>query len=175
MQKIINKPDEVVDEMVQGYVKAYADLVAETDNPRVLKYIGAPVSDKVGVVTGGGSGHKPAFLGYIGKNMVAAMLRGVGFEVRDIGINIGTARFISEVSEYAPDILGLSALLTTTMPEMKKVLDSLVVKGLRSTVKVMVGGAPINEKFARDIGADGYAPDCGEAIVVAKNLMHDLR
>jgi methylmalonyl-CoA mutase cobalamin-binding domain/chain len=111
----------------------------------------------------------------IGKNMVAMMLRGVGFEVRDIGVNIGIARFISEVSEYAPDILGLSALLTTTMSEMKKVVDSLVAKGLRNTVKVMVGGAPINEKFAKDIGADCYAPDCGEAIVLAKKLMHDLR
>lgn len=111
----------------------------------------------------------------IGKNMVGVMLRGVGFEVRDIGVNIETDRFISQVYEYEPDILGLSALLTTTMLEMEKVVDSLVEKGLGNAVKVMVGGAPINEKFARDIGADGYAPDCGEAIVVAKKLMHDRR
>lgn len=76
MQKIINKPDEVVDEMVQGYLKAYADLAAETDNPRVLKYVNAPVAGKIGIVTGGGSGHKPAFLGYIGKNMVDAVAVG---------------------------------------------------------------------------------------------------
>ena len=107
----------------------------------------------------------------IGKNMVGAMFRGVGFEVRDVGVNVETDRFISEVEEYEPDILGLSALLTTTMLEMERVVDSLVKKGLRNLVKVMVGGAPVNEKFARDIGADGYAPDCGEAIVVAKKLM----
>ena len=76
MQKIINKPDEVVDEMVEGYVKAYSDIVKKTDNPRVLKYSDAPKENKVGIVTGGGSGHKPAFLGYIGKNMVDAVAVG---------------------------------------------------------------------------------------------------
>jgi len=76
MQKIINKPNEVVDEMVDGYVKAYADLVAKTDNPRVLKYKEAPIANKVGIVTGGGSGHKPAFVGYIGRNLVDAVAVG---------------------------------------------------------------------------------------------------
>jgi len=76
MQKIINEPQAVVDEMVEGYVKAHSDLVATTDNPRVLKYAHAPVSGKVGIVTGGGSGHKPAFIGYIGRNMVDAVAVG---------------------------------------------------------------------------------------------------
>ena len=76
MQKIINEPSQVVDEMVEGYVKAFGDLIAKTDNPRVLKYKSAPVENKVGIVTGGGSGHKPAFIGYIGKNMVDAVAVG---------------------------------------------------------------------------------------------------
>ena len=76
MQKIINEPQNVVDEMLQGYLKANASRIAVTDNPRVLKYTGAPIKNKVGIVTGGGSGHKPAFIGYIGRNMVDAVAVG---------------------------------------------------------------------------------------------------
>lgn len=107
----------------------------------------------------------------IGKNLVGTMLHGVGFEVRDLGANIAVDDFVRQVAEYRPDILGLSALLTTTMPEMKKVIDALDATALRGSVKVMVGGAPVNEKFARDIGADGYAPEAGEAVELAKKLM----
>ncbi|MCU0560429.1 MAG: corrinoid protein [Desulfobacterales bacterium] len=107
----------------------------------------------------------------IGKNMVATMLRGVGFEVVDLGINIGAADFVANIEKHRPDILGMSALLTTTMPEMKKVIDLLAARGLRETVKVMVGGAPVNEKFARDIGADGYGADAGSTVDVAKRLL----
>jgi len=107
----------------------------------------------------------------IGKNMVVTMLRGVGFEVEDLGINIKTEEFASKVAELKPDILGLSALLTTTMPEMKNIIDALTERGLRDKVKVMVGGAPVNEKFAREIGADGYAPDAGASVEVAKQLL----
>lgn len=107
----------------------------------------------------------------IGKNMVATMLRGVGFEVRDLGINVSAEEFVRQVESSSPDILGLSALLTTTMPEMGKVIQALGARGLRSRVKVIVGGAPVNEKFARDIGADGYAQDAGEAVTLAKRLM----
>jgi 5-methyltetrahydrofolate--homocysteine methyltransferase len=107
----------------------------------------------------------------IGKNMVTMMLRGVGFEVKDLGINVPREEILRAVSEYKPDILGLSALLTTTMPEMKKVVEALKESGLRQDVKVMVGGAPVNEKFARDIGADGYAPDAGEAVTLARQLI----
>jgi len=107
----------------------------------------------------------------IGKNMVATMLRGVGFEVRDLGINVSSEQFVREVESYKPQILGLSALLTTTMPEMAKVIQALEAKGLRNLVKVMVGGAPVNQKFARDIGADGYAQDAGEAVSLAKRLL----
>jgi 5-methyltetrahydrofolate--homocysteine methyltransferase len=111
----------------------------------------------------------------IGKNMVAIMLRGLGFEIKDLGINTPRQRIVEQVSEWRPDILGLSALLTTTMPEMKKTIDSLEEKGLRNSVKVMVGGAPVNQKYATDIGADGYAPDAGEAVTLAKRLIIEHR
>ena len=107
----------------------------------------------------------------IGKNMVFTMLRGVGFEVKDLGINVPAERFVQEVATFRPHILGLSALLTTTMPEMRNVIDTLKAAGLRDTVKVMVGGAPVNAKFAGSIGADGYGADAGEAVVLAKKLM----
>jgi 5-methyltetrahydrofolate--homocysteine methyltransferase len=107
----------------------------------------------------------------IGKNMVATMLRGVGFDVVDLGINITVDDFVKKVEEHRPDILGMSALLTTTMPEMKKVIDALAARGMRGKVKVMVGGAPVNEKFARDIGADGYGADAGSSVDLARNLL----
>jgi len=107
----------------------------------------------------------------IGKNMVITMLRGVGFEIQDMGVNVPTEKIVEKVLEYQPDILGLSALLTTTMPEMRKVIDALKARGLRNNVKVMVGGAPVNEKYAKDIGSDGYAPGAGEAVDLAKKLM----
>lgn len=107
----------------------------------------------------------------IGKNMVATMLRGVGFEVVDLGINIAVEDFVANIEKHRPDILGMSALLTTTMPEMKKVIDLLVARGLRNGVKVMVGGAPVNEKFAHDIGADGYGADAGATVDLAKTLL----
>ena len=107
----------------------------------------------------------------IGKNMVATMLRGVGFEVVDLGINISAEDFVAKVEQHRPDVLGMSALLTTTMPEMKKVIDRLTARGLRAKVKVIVGGAPVNEKFARDIGADGYGADAGSSIDLTKRLL----
>lgn len=107
----------------------------------------------------------------IGKNMVVIMLRGVGFEVIDLGINVPAADFVKKASELKPDILGMSSLLTTTMPQMKVVIEALAKAGLRDTVKVVVGGAPVSKTFARQIGADGYAADAGEAVEVAKGLV----
>jgi len=107
----------------------------------------------------------------IGKNMVLTMLRGVGFDVVDLGINVSKEEFVRKVEEHKPHILGMSALLTTSMAEMKKVVDALVAAGLRQKVKVMVGGAPVNEKFARDIGADGYGADAGSSVDLARQLM----
>ncbi len=107
----------------------------------------------------------------IGKNMVATMLKGVGFDVIDIGINVARDEFVKKVVEHGPHILGLSALLTTTMPEMKMVIKALEAAGVRDKVKVVVGGAPVNEKFAANIGADGYAQDAGTAVSVVKKLI----
>jgi methylmalonyl-CoA mutase cobalamin-binding domain/chain len=99
------------------------------------------------------------------------MLRGIGFEVVDLGINVPAEEFVKQAREQNADILGLSALLTTTMPEMKKVLQSLAKTGLRDRVKVMVGGAPVNQRFAQEIGADGYGHDAVAAVELAKGLM----
>ena len=107
----------------------------------------------------------------IGKNMVVTMLKGVGFEVRDLGINVARETFVREVTDYRPDILGLSALLTTTMVEMREVIAALDGQDLRRRGKVMVGGAPVSENFAREIGADGWAADAVGAIATAKRLL----
>jgi corrinoid protein of di/trimethylamine methyltransferase len=106
----------------------------------------------------------------IGKNMVATMLRGVGFNVVDLGINVAFDVFVKKVAEERPQVLALSALLTTTMPEMRKVIGALTLAGSREIVKVIVGGAPVNQNFASDIGADGYARDAAEAIDLVRSL-----
>ena len=107
----------------------------------------------------------------IGKNMVATMLRGVGFEVRDLGMDVALEKFIQEITEYKPHIVGLSALLTTTMPEMKRVIDTLKEQGTRNQIKVIIGGAPVNDKYASEIGADGYASDAPGAVELVQELM----
>ena len=107
----------------------------------------------------------------IGKNMVITMLKGVGFEIIDMGVNVPTYKIIEELKTPGTKILGLSALLTTTMPEMRNVIKEIEDQDLREQVKIMVGGAPVNEKFAKDIGADGYAPDAGKAVELAKDLV----
>ena len=107
----------------------------------------------------------------IGKNMVATMLRGVGFNVVDLGISVAADAFVRKVAEERPQVLALSALLTTTMPEMGKVIGALTQVGSRETVKVIVGGAPVNQNFANDIGADGYAKDAAEAIDLVRSLI----
>ena len=107
----------------------------------------------------------------IGKNIVATMLKGVGFEIRDLGTSVDADAFVEAIKEYQPHILGLSALLTTTMLQMKTVIQAISEAGLRDKVKVIVGGAPVNQKFAHDIGADGYAEDAGAAVSEAKKLM----
>jgi len=107
----------------------------------------------------------------IGKNMVITMLKGVGFDVADLGVNVKAEEFVRQVSEEKPDVLGISALLTTTMPQMKKVIDAVTEAGLRDTVKIIVGGAPVNQKFADDIHADGYSHDAGAAIGLVRRLI----
>jgi len=107
----------------------------------------------------------------IGKNLVIMMLQGAGFDVIDLGVDLTVDKVIEEVKKANPDILGLSALLTTTMPEIKTVIDALNENGLREKVKVMVGGAPVNAEWAEKVGADGYGSDAGEAVQVARSLV----
>jgi methylmalonyl-CoA mutase cobalamin-binding domain/chain len=107
----------------------------------------------------------------IGKNLVAMMLEGAGFEVIDLGINTDVAGYLSALDLHKPDILGLSALLTTTMPYMKVVIDTMRDKGLRDDYIVLVGGAPLNEEFAQAVGADAYCRDAAVAAETAKSFI----
>ncbi|MGB5933457.1 MAG: corrinoid protein [Anaerolineae bacterium] len=107
----------------------------------------------------------------IGKNLVSMMLEGAGFEVTDLGVDVPPERFVDVVRQKRPDIVGMSALLTTTMPAMVSAIEALTEAGLREEVKVMVGGAPVTQGYADQIGADGYAPDAGSAARKAKELL----
>ena len=111
----------------------------------------------------------------IGKNLVGMMLEGAGFEVVDLGINTDVDKFLAALELHKPDILGMSALLTTTMPYMKVVIDTLAEKGLRETYIVLVGGAPLNEEFGQAIGADAYCRDAAVAAETAKELVNARR
>ncbi len=107
----------------------------------------------------------------IGKNIVSMMLRGAGFAVSDLGVNVSAERFVEAIRKERPDIVGMCALLSTTMPAQKKTLEAISAAGLRDQVKVMVGGAPVQAKWAEQIGADGYAPDAVSAVDMAKELL----
>ena len=107
----------------------------------------------------------------IGKNLVAMMLESAGFEVHNLGVDISPDKFVSGVNEKNANMVCLSALLTTTMPMMKQTIDALAENGLKDRVKIMVGGAPVTQNFADEIGADGYASDAGSATKLAKKLL----
>lgn len=107
----------------------------------------------------------------IGKNLVCMMFEGAGFEVVDIGIDAGPEKFVAAVNEHKPQIIGMSALLTTTMTQMKETIDALTAAGVRDKVKIMVGGAPVTQKFADEIGADGFALNATLAVDKARELL----
>ena len=107
----------------------------------------------------------------IGKNLVALMLEGAGFEIKDLGTDVAAEDFIAALQAEKADILALSALLTTTMPSMKQTIDAVKAAGLRDQVKIIVGGAPVTEEYARLVGADGYSPDASRAVGVAESLV----
>jgi 5-methyltetrahydrofolate--homocysteine methyltransferase len=107
----------------------------------------------------------------IGKNLVGMMLEGAGFEIHDLGVNVAPERFVEFVQSEQPDIVALSALLTTTMPNMAAVIEQLKAAGVREQVKVLVGGAPVTETFAQRIGADGFAPDASQCATLASSLV----
>ena len=131
-------------------------LLAETGAPRVGKVV-------IGTVKGD--------IHDIGKNLVSMMLEGAGFEVIDLGINNPVENYIKALEEHKPDILGMSALLTTTMPYMKVVIDAMKNKGIRDDFIILVGGAPLNEEFGKSVGADAYCRDAAVAVETAKELM----
>ncbi len=131
----------------------------------LLAETGAPKSGKMVIGTVKGDIHD------IGKNLVAMMMEGAGFEVINIGVNNPVENYLQAIEEHQPDILGMSALLTTTMPYMKVVIDTLVEMGIRDDYIVMVGGAPLNEAFAESVGADAYCRDASVAVETAKELM----
>ena len=107
----------------------------------------------------------------IGKNLVAMMLEGSGFEVIDLGTDVTPEKFVKAVMDHKPQVIGMSALLTTTMPSMTGTIKALEEAGLREQVKVMIGGAPVTDGFAKQIGADGYSPDASSAVRMAKSLV----
>ena len=138
----------------------------------LLVETGAPRAGKMVIGTVKGDIHD------IGKNLVTMMMEGAGFEVIDLGINNPVENYLQALEEHEPDILGMSALLTTTMPYMKVVIETLKEKGIRDDYVVMVGGAPLNEEFAMAVGADAYCSDAAIAVETAKELMkrrHNLR
>jgi 5-methyltetrahydrofolate--homocysteine methyltransferase len=130
-------------------------LLAEGDASSAGKYL-------IGTVKGD--------LHDIGKNLVKMMVEGAGFETVDLGTDVEPAGFVAAVREHQPDLLGMSALLTTTMVNMKATIEALEEAGLRDSVKVMIGGAPVTAKFAKEIGADAYAPDAASAVDTARDL-----
>ena len=131
-------------------------LLAETGAPRMGKMV-------IGTVKGD--------IHDIGKNLVAMMMEGAGFEVVDLGINNAVEKYLEAIEAEQPDILGMSALLTTTMPYMKVVIDTMKEKGMREDYIVLVGGAPLNEEFSKAIGADAYCRDAAVAVETAKTMV----
>ncbi len=131
----------------------------------LLTETGAPKMGKMVVGTVKGDIHD------IGKNLVGMMMEGAGFEVIDLGINTDVDKFLDAIEKHKPDILGMSALLTTTMTYMKVVIDTLKEKGIRDELIVLVGGAPLNEEFGEAIGADAYCKDAAVAVETAKKLV----
>jgi methylmalonyl-CoA mutase cobalamin-binding domain/chain len=131
-------------------------LLAETGAPKIGKMV-------IGTVKGD--------IHDIGKNLVCMMMEGAGFEVIDLGINNPVDKYLAAIDEHKPDILGMSALLTTTMPYMKVVIDTMREKGIRNDHVVLVGGAPLNEAFANAIGADAYCRDAAVTVETAKALL----
>jgi methylmalonyl-CoA mutase cobalamin-binding domain/chain len=145
---------------MKGGMHILRPLLAETGASRIGKVV-------IGTVKGD--------IHDIGKNLVAMMLEGAGFEVVDLGINTDVDEFLEALEEHKPDILGMSALLTTTMPYMKVVIDALSDRGMRDDYLVLVGGAPLNEEFAEAIGADAYCRDASVAAQTAEQYMYRQR
>jgi 5-methyltetrahydrofolate--homocysteine methyltransferase len=145
---------------MKGGMAILRPLLAETGAPPVGKMV-------IGTVKGD--------IHDIGKNLVAMMMEGAGFEVINLGVNNPVENYLQALEEHKPDILGMSALLTTTMPYMKVVIDTMVEQGIRDDYIVLVGGAPLNEEFSKAVGADAYCRDAAVAVETAKALVAERR
>ena len=145
---------------MKGGMAILRPLLAETGAPKLGSMV-------IGTVKGD--------IHDIGKNLVSMMMEGAGFDVFDIGINNAVESYLDAIDEHQPDILGMSALLTTTMPYMKVVIDTLVEKGMRDELVVLVGGAPLNEEFGKAVGADAYCRDAAVAVETAKQFVAERR
>jgi len=145
---------------MKGGMEILRPILAKSDIPPIGKIV-------IGTVKGD--------VHDIGKNLVSMMLEGAGFEVFDLGINNPVEKYLAAIEKHRPDILGMSALLTTTMPYMKVVIDTLKEKGIRDDYIVLVGGAPLNENFGKAIGADAYCRDAAMAVETAKRLIAERR
>ncbi len=145
---------------MKGGMSILRPLLAETGAPKLGSMV-------IGTVKGD--------IHDIGKNLVSMMMEGAGFDVFDIGINNAVESYLEAIDEHQPDILGMSALLTTTMPYMKVVIDTLVEKGMRDELVVLVGGAPLNEEFGKAVGADAYCRDAAVAVETARQFVAERR
>ena len=145
---------------MKGGMAILKPLLAET---------GAPKAGKMVIGTVKGDIHD------IGKNLVIMMMEGAGFEVIDLGINNPVEKYLAALEEHKPDIIGMSALLTTTMPYMKVVIDTMKEKGIRDDYVVLVGGAPLNEEFADSVGADAYGRDAAMTVEIAQRMVAERR
>lgn len=175
--QILNALNETLEEVGRGYeegemflshlimVGYLAKEISELLRPYILEEGVERGAGKVVMGTVKGDIHD------IGKNIVIMMLEAAGFEVIDLGVDVPVERFLETVERERPDVIGMSALLTSTMEEMREVIKALERGGLRGEVKVIVGGRPVTEEFAREIGADGYAEDSVKAIRVVRELV----
>lgn len=145
---------------MKGGMAILKPLLSESDGNRAGKVV-------IGTVKGD--------IHDIGKNLVKMMMEGAGFEVIDLGINLPVEDYLAALEEHKPDILGMSALLTTTMPYMKVVIDEMVNRGIRDDYIVLVGGAPLNEEFGEAVGADAYCRDAASAVDIAKAMVMERR
>ncbi len=145
---------------MKGGMEILKPLLSDSDSARAGKMV-------IGTVKGD--------IHDIGKNLVKMMMEGAGFEVIDLGINLPVEEYLAALEEHKPDILGMSALLTTTMPYMKVVIDEMVNRGIRDDYIVLVGGAPLNEEFGEAVGADAYCRDAASAVDIAKAMVAERR
>ncbi len=178
IRDILNAMSSGMEEIGRRYERGeyfVADLVVAADifkdimdsilRPLIKKSIGEKAVGRVVIGTVYGDVHD------IGKNLVATFLEAAGFEVIDLGVDVPPQKFVEAVKKYNPDIVGMSTLITSTMPHMKDVIDALKREGLREKVKIIVGGAPVTEEFAREIGADAYGENAFKAVEICKKLI----